>query len=1487
MKRHLFLIILLYCTRSLFAQEDYLDINFDSMPDGQAKIEAAQTVANAVKQTGNYIESLSELISNKRIPLPVGIKNNTVGYELIVHKLFIDEKTLENRIYATCAFKFKDNNQLIAFEGEASLDGIIGLGASGKLTLIAPVRRDIGRQSTLVVREGTTVSFNCKGIESFDAHLAWITTSDKIISVNPDGTPTGKPLDAAFDAHFEDFDNYVVSFNIDKSFMIKGLDDIIFTVKGATVDQSDTENSGMMYFPDGYFGTNNTSATQKLWKGVAISEASVGLPSFFKLPNSNERIILALREALFDDNGFSGSVLAENVIPSENINKEAWDISLTGLNIGILKNKIENFSLAGDINIPPFGKNSQLPYTAYFNPVEEKYAFNVHVSGNYDFPVLHSTLTLNELSTIQIEYRNREIYPIIDASGKITVNAPFSATDVTKKTFSVPDINFEHLVISRSNPYLQIGYIGLTGNLQSPKLAGFDVALNNIESFNSPDGGGLAFTGQIGLTAGNGISIAGTAGIKLLGDYKNWKFNKIDVDKVDVNYKSNAFSINGGVLFKKNDAVYGDGFRGSIKLNVIGKFNFDAVGVFGKKDDYRYFLADVFYETQSASGGIPIPPVLSLTGFGGGLYQRMQQTGKSSDATSSISSDESDFGQSLSGINYVPDKNVGMGLMATAKFALNASEKAFNAKVGLEMQFNNNGGLNFVQLRGDGAFMDLPGKWGSLANNLKTKSEGWNRQPEKADKASLENKTPENKSNSMLSASMLFEYDNMNDRFNADLSAYLNVANIVKGVGPNDRLGWAKAYIASDKWYFYMGTPSDPLGVKVLNLAQMTGYFMLGSNIPALPPPPDKVTRLLSAEKQKCLNNRNSDKLGSGNGIAFGSAFNINLEPSFLIFYAKMDLGLGAEFMLTDLRGTTCQGIAGTPGINGWFAQGQAWAYVNAGIGLKAKIFGKTKRFEILDLSTAALLECKGPNPFYFAGAVGGQYRILGGLIKGKCNFEFDMGQECKPVGGSPFEEDIIAQLTPGTGSSEVNVFTAPQAVFNVPAELPLTIDEDNGQKGVYRVHLEELTVKYKSEGTKVNVTLKSNNEKTVYMLMPDEPFESRKEVEVYAKVSFQKKEGNNWIAVKDGGKVIYEEKRATFKTGDRPKEILPEHVVCSYPLNRQYNFYPKEYNQGYIMLSQNYSYLFAADKPQGFDQKLRLATADGQKNEKSFSYTVGSQVSGAKMEISFPLESSDFQNDKIYKLSIVNIPQQANASITGNITETTTQMEGMEAGTADVTRRQATGSVTSLQEKEIYAFSFKTSRFNTFAEKIKAFDKKTEGWRDYVEPFVHNIKTNLKNPELFDAYEIGRSNDNSKVIKFVAKVDNTDWYNQTVYNRMYQSQTNLKIPDDKVDIATVYTNKLLIEDEITLNTPTGYSSDAVFCYALPYYCARDMYAAKVRISQKSPNLITADELAILNQNHPPIVFQGNYPVKASYILPGKNIVTSNVDFNMYNPVKP
>ena len=145
---------------------------------------------------------------------------------------------------------------------------------------------------------------------------------------------------------------------------------------------------------------------------------------------------------------------------------------------------------------------------------------------------------------------------------------------------------------------------------------------------------------------------------------------------------------------------------------------------------------------------------------------------------------------------------------------------------------------------------------------------------------------------------------------------------------------------------------------------------------------------------------RDMNALESGTGIAFGLHFLVDTgDLRFLMFYGRFSAGTGLDFMLKDYGGDYhCAGSSGTMGINGWYANGQAYAFVMGKIGIKVNLRFYKGTYDILSIGAAAILQAKGPNPFWMKGTVGGYYKILGGLVKGRCRFDVTVGQDCKPV---------------------------------------------------------------------------------------------------------------------------------------------------------------------------------------------------------------------------------------------------------------------------------------------------------------------------------------------------------------------------------------------------------------------------------------------------------------------------------------------------------
>jgi hypothetical protein len=97
---------------------------------------------------------------------------------------------------------------------------------------------------------------------------------------------------------------------------------------------------------------------------------------------------------------------------------------------------------------------------------------------------------------------------------------------------------------------------------------------------------------------------------------------------------------------------------------------------------------------------------------------------------------------------------------------------------------------------------------------------------------------------------------------------------------------------------------------------------------------------------------RSENDLIYGNGLAFGTNFEISTgDLSFVIFYASLDLGAGFDVMLMDYGDyASCEGGPNPVGINGWYAKGQAYAYFAGKIGIKVKVFGRRKKFDIINV---------------------------------------------------------------------------------------------------------------------------------------------------------------------------------------------------------------------------------------------------------------------------------------------------------------------------------------------------------------------------------------------------------------------------------------------------------------------------------------------------------------------------------------------------------
>lgn len=1441
-------------------------------------------VARKVKEMANYVDKIINLAENKQIPLPIGIKSAANNYEIVVQQLSHESDSIA-KAYMTLVVPI-DSATTVGFETSITLSGSCGPQMPGRLKLIRPVELLFGDKFKVTFNNGSYAEFDCDGIRQFymDATLEFTSKNIQFYDEHMKATPNPK-----FNTKltFNDFSDFVFEINSKLTFEFSDLKDFIFSVQDLVVDLSEYTTPQTARFPSGYFGCDDE---QNLWKGLSVKKAQVFLPEALKTDstsikdttkvkvkkiNTLDRTAITCSNLIIDNHGLTVEAGVEQMCGNCKLDPKKWGLNVSSIELDIVKNKIQGAGFSGLINIPPFGKYSQLGYSAAYNTAEKEFDFKCDIGGKHDFDVFGATLTFNKQSYLEVKLRNGDFYPSISASGTIKINAPLSEDGLT---LELPEIAFEGMTISKEKPVFSPGTWDMSALADSimPQIAGFEFSLSNIEQNDES----IKFDALVSL---NG-TITGAGRFEVVGDFDNYKIKHVNVSKLSVAYQQPYFGLKGSLELKRGDDIYGNGFRGDVNLTLMNDWKFDAVTVFGKKDNLKYFLVDLYGEKES--GLFMIPPCITVQGLGGGLYHHMNQT-----------AENNEFGKALSGICYVPDSKVGFGFLASARFFV-GQKNAVNALTSFDIQFNRNWGLNYFQINGDVAFMNQPENLSKFKGKVMKKvtamqSEGGLGKLHL--KAPEDLKIPENKDDGVLTASILMKYDATNKTYNADLKTYLE-AGFIKGTGPDNLMVEAKALFGNKDWYVHLGSPDKQCGINVLNLFETQGYFMFGSQIPPLPNPPDEVWGDLPQDKRdKYLNSRNLDFVSSGKGVAFGLNFKAGAEVNPKPFYASFKVGAGAEFLLTNYgKNAHCKGRTGTIGIDGWYAQAQIWAFLDAAVGLKVKVLRKERHFNIMDLHAGAVMSGMGPNPFYFVGNVNASYRVLGGLVKGHCSIDLELGERCEVKKGNDLlGESILSALTPSDGESDVNVFASPQAILNIPVDKEFEMLDDNEKVQQYIIQIAEYSVTDKTDGKNVDGKIEVSEDGLTVVYNPIEPFDTKHNYNVYIKVLFKQKVGSQWIAVKEeDGTEYFEDMTVNFTSGERPDVIDPQNIVCSYPEDMMYNFYKNQSDEGYICLKYNYDYLFRPNAHEGFKQKVVISNKQGFYKEIDFRTKMTEDADNGQYEITFNLKDLGLANNTVYKLELQNIPLSTVTSINQNVDTAYNKIQnGNES--IEVRHTTATGTLNQKETKNICVLNFRTSYFNKFSEKISKLGLQ-EGNAVSVgrDSYRHSLSTNISSNDFFDGVEWRGTDKIKPLISFNIDFENTDWYNKSIYKKYYSKYTlndgeiervyNFP-PNDAVEINNnrecQHNNFKLENSEIEIGKATGLFSLGTINYCPLYQFDDDIRQTRIYLLRKAEENVPLNQLeqSIVDYNNAIDFSKGDYPYEIIYRLPGKKTISEIV----------
>jgi hypothetical protein len=927
---------------------------------------AQQTVAPDVQQSYvlslvNKVTSQNRLLSqmdpDSMAALPFGIHKTIGGQEYVIA---IDSSTFRPGIatfsaYMALTFPGATNKICFAAKNVAfNPKGVIA-GPNTRLMLVSEHRISIGPKVQLVLKPDgyNYVEWDCNGFQAVNLR-GYFEFDPGMIYPDPSAPQPDSVVRAMVQIHTNDVENMIVQTSI-APFCIRGVNDVVFTVNNATADFSEITNAPGMAFPQGY----NLSAMPDplAWKGFYMQQFSVKLPP--QLAKNGQPPIVSATNLLIDNSGVSGFFQGQNLFSTKSGSMSGWGFSVTQLNVNIVSNHVNGAGMSGHVKLP-VSENDSISYAAALSQNLQTgdldFAFSIAPAANYKADVFSARFELYNTSRITVASINKKLKPSAELNGKISID---------HNNAKAPKLEFQQLLIAADAPVLRGGTFSLvSATPDSTRLAGFRMTLTNIGIVQSGTAPALAFTVGLNFTDNSSNLSLGAGGSFLIksktqqvadlaagaGNQKwKWEFDKVTVNNINLSYNSGPFGLNGLIQFKDNDPVYGNGFFGSIQFRCEPMSASASASVwFGNVSNYRYFYVDAAIPVEMPIGSTG----LSFYRFMGGVYYHMRQPpGQPLENLLYTGA----FGNAL---NYIPDQSAGLGLKAGITVGTSGSPRPANGDVAFEMQFNASGGINFIRLTGDlYCMIEVSQRQGPAANSAP------------------------------IRGAMIMNYDFQNSTFHTLIGMNINLPSLTGS-------GQAVIHFEPNLWYVYVGRPQNRVSLNVANIATFTAYIEAGKQLDPMPPPPPNVTSILGSGN--VTNQRNTQALENCSGFAFGAAFNTGFEGdigvnNFEIYYL-FAAGAGMDIMVLNYGPNAhCVNSTTPAGIKGWYAQGQIYAYLQGAVGARGNNFDVV----ILNLSAAAILQAKLPNPNWVAGSMGVQYDILGGLISGTQNFSFELGSQC------------------------------------------------------------------------------------------------------------------------------------------------------------------------------------------------------------------------------------------------------------------------------------------------------------------------------------------------------------------------------------------------------------------------------------------------------------------------------------------------------------
>jgi TANFOR domain-containing protein len=1268
------------------------------------------------KTANNAIATVNNSINSVGWEMPFGIEQDISGEKIVIaitDIVFTPEQAGFNACLAFDVPEGGTDNKLALGAKNVCLKGNAGLCGQAVLFLVQDFKIDalnftfIKATGNNNSQAGTYAIFDPNGFKQLHIKAEYDFSQDVIVRQSDKGI-----VKATFETDIKSWNNWYASVNIDP-FFAAGYDDFGFSLKTpAFYDHSDSINAPDM--PKGGI-ENKTNHLDKTWMGFFFSELDATLPAVIKRAD-NMPVSIAVKNFMIDNQGLTGDLDAQNVLAISDGDLNSWYYSLDYINVRFVNSSFIKGGLNGKLLLPVSGdpvKNPQdeLDYKCTLSkPASADSSFNfqfvIQPKNNISAKLWEATLNLKNTSTIIVSNQKTKDNPKGDfraaanLNGDITIEADLSPIP----KIDIKAVEFQDFQLMTYSPYIS-GKLSFFGFASPPKSAGgFPVTISSINPVFKGATVGISF--DLGVTLADIAALPNaTTKLAILGDLTmsngrpDWGNPRLEVDSIGVKGPLGPLDIEGYVKFFDNDVKYGNGLKGALQAKLslgVNKVVINSHIMFGHTSFY-YWYVDLSYLT---SIGTPIVPPVSMFGLGGGAYYNMSKA-------TDISPDALLKGTTNDLNRYTPTNNV-FGLKASIVVGV-GNGTPFHATGTLSMELTHDFGVLKVGLDVDAAMM------AELTSDI--------------------NSAPVN-------GHGLIAYDFPNKIFDAGVGLNVHYSGI-KGNG------WMAINIngSNGEWYFKLGSPEQRININILDLATINAYLMMGSQVGGIPDPPAEILKdfpdYKSSRDKSIFSNINTPGFAFGAGLQYGP-----VDLTFLMFYMNLSAGMGFDVNLKQYS-TGCDGGTDLPGINGWYANGQFYAWVKFAFGLDLDVWFYTGRIEVAKVEAAALFQAGLVNPSWFEGWLYGHFDVLNGLISGTMHFHASVGNKCVPA-GNPLGSDlpIIAELKPGDKENDISIGRNPQVAFNYPVNYDFDVTNTNssGNEVLKTIHINvtEFTVRRNSDN-KVITDLSNNknvsftDEMKLGTLYTKEAFDPQTDYTLTVTVRALDAKTNQVLQFK--GKDVVESQTITFTTGDCLHRLdeNAQTMLGSYPFKNQRYLLQAEQPTGFIQLDKSYPCLLSDP-----DYTLLAQFVSYQSPSQTTIKEVSVGMSGDKLTFPIPaLPNEQITQLRIIKRRSINsnmMIQKASLSYTSqNI-----YASGNSSNTSNIVNvknNSISGSSESAAPKdlELYNYYFKTSKYNTLAEKLSASDHSANAIGDGVGE-LEGYSGDFNFDEGFDEFDINQT---------------------------------------------------------------------------------------------------------------------------------------------------